>query len=317
MFHYVYEITNNINGRKYIGKHSTNNLNDNYMGSGKALLKAINKYGVENFSKNIIVVCESEKEAYLEEQRLIKERNAVESNLYYNIVDGGQGISSSYMINRWKDKDYREFHRLKLVRMWQDEDYRKSQSLRMKDISRNLWENENHRKLISEKMIKYCSNEEVKKERSIRVKGENNPMYGTKHTDKEKENLSKISKKLWENEVYRNKTTEAIRKATNTKEHKEKMSKINSGVGNPMYGKTHSDSTKLKISNSNKGKRMGKNNPNSKKILLVNTNEIFYSMADAERKYNIKHQDIGKCCRGTRKSAGKINGEKAIWKYID
>ena len=68
------------------------------------------------------------------------------------------------MINRWKDKDYREFHRLKLVRMWQDEDYRKTQSLRMKDISRNLWENENHRKLISEKMRKYCSNEEVKKE---------------------------------------------------------------------------------------------------------------------------------------------------------
>ena len=64
MFHYVYEITNNINGRKYIGKHSTNNLNDNYMGSGKALLKAINKYGIENFSKNILIICESEKEAY-------------------------------------------------------------------------------------------------------------------------------------------------------------------------------------------------------------------------------------------------------------
>ena len=43
MFHYVYEITNNINGRKYIGKHSTNDMNDGYMGSGIAIKQAIKK----------------------------------------------------------------------------------------------------------------------------------------------------------------------------------------------------------------------------------------------------------------------------------
>ena len=47
MNHYVYEITNNINGKKYIGKRSTHTSidKDNYLGSGIAIKKAIEKYG--------------------------------------------------------------------------------------------------------------------------------------------------------------------------------------------------------------------------------------------------------------------------------
>lgn len=55
----------------------------------------------------------------------------------------------------------------------------------------------------------------------------------------------------------------------------------------------------------------------SKKVLLVNTGEIFVSASEASRIYNIPASNISGCCRGVRKSAGKNNeGKKLIWKYI-
>ncbi len=39
--HYIYIIKNNINNKEYIGKHSCNDLENNYFGSGKILKRAI------------------------------------------------------------------------------------------------------------------------------------------------------------------------------------------------------------------------------------------------------------------------------------
>ena len=56
----------------------------------------------------------------------------------------------------------------------------------------------------------------------------------------------------------------------------------------------------------------------SKKIILINTGEIFESTREASKKYNVHNSTICQCLKGIKKSAGKSsNGEKLIWKYYE
>ena len=56
----IYRITNLINGKTYIGQHRYTKLNDNYKGSGQLLWKAYEKYGFENFAKEVLEEVEPE-----------------------------------------------------------------------------------------------------------------------------------------------------------------------------------------------------------------------------------------------------------------
>ena len=90
LFYIVYCTINKVNGKKYIGKHITNDLDDSYLGSGLALKRALVKYGRENFTRSIIAHCQTEQEMNEVEISLITPE-VVESQDYYNISTGGQG----------------------------------------------------------------------------------------------------------------------------------------------------------------------------------------------------------------------------------
>ena len=86
----VYKITNIINGKWYIGVHRTSNLNDGYMGSGIAINAAVEKYGIDNFIKEILFDFENDQEAYLKEAELIT-IDEVRNRNCYNLKPGGFG----------------------------------------------------------------------------------------------------------------------------------------------------------------------------------------------------------------------------------
>lgn len=73
----VYKTTNLINGKIYVG-------------SGKILIQAIAKYGIENFSKELLFVYDNADEMFLKESEIVNSE-FIKSNNTYNIKIGGEG----------------------------------------------------------------------------------------------------------------------------------------------------------------------------------------------------------------------------------
>jgi hypothetical protein len=91
-YYTIYQTTNIINGKFYVGKHKTNDLKDTYIGSGVALKKAIKKYGRKNFKKEILFIFKTEKEMNLKEREIVNE-SFLNNKMTYNMGLGGEGGS--------------------------------------------------------------------------------------------------------------------------------------------------------------------------------------------------------------------------------
>ena len=118
MYGFIYITTNHVNGKKYIGqkKYDRNGKWKKYLGSGIALKNAIIKYGIENFSKEIIEECETKE--LLDEREIywITFYNASKDDLFYNIASGGDGGN---VVLGYTEEEYIAFQnkRLKAVNL--------------------------------------------------------------------------------------------------------------------------------------------------------------------------------------------------------
>ena len=118
--HFIYKTTNLLNDKYYVGMHSTNNLKDGYMGSGKRLRYSIRKYGVENFKLEILEWFDS-REALVEGEEQLVNVDLIKDEMCLNLKIGGQGGlvdveharkfkegSIKYNKAQWKNSEYRE-----------------------------------------------------------------------------------------------------------------------------------------------------------------------------------------------------------------
>ena len=230
----IYKTTNHVNSKIYIGQDKNNN--PKYLGSGKILYLAIQKYGVENFNKEILEVCESVEDLNEREKYWISFYDSTNRSIGYNIALGGNGGDTLSKHPNKKEIGKRIGESNKKI--WEDKDYR----INMSVIRKNQITEETREKL------------------SKSSKGENNGMYGKSHIVNVKNKMSEARKQWWNNltenerEDIGKKISEAnTGKSGNAwtdeqkKAHSEWMKQ-----NNPMKGKTHTDEVKQRISNANK-----------------------------------------------------------------
>lgn len=176
MFYTIYQITNNVNGKIYIGKHQTKDFNDGYMGSGKHLRRAIAKYGIENFKKEILFQFDNENEMNAKEAELVTEEFCLREDTY-NLCPGGKG-GWGY-INQSKDPKYTKQRHENAKKIPKE-----SKVLAGKRTgSKNLKDAHIKGKIKYNNMLGKNHTEETKRKignsNSIRQSANNNSQYGT------------------------------------------------------------------------------------------------------------------------------------------
>ena len=93
--HYVYKITNKVNKMFYYGIHSIPKslkkepINDGYWGSGTGIREAIKEEGIENFTKEIVVILNTRQEIRKKEAEIVTIDLVKDPKCYNRVIGGG------------------------------------------------------------------------------------------------------------------------------------------------------------------------------------------------------------------------------------
>jgi len=183
-YHYIYKTTNLKNGKYYVGMHSTDNIEDGYMGSGKRLRSSLKRHGKENFKFEILEflpdrISLKEREKELVNEELIKDIKSM------NLKLGGEGglVSEEHMKKLSKAGNVAFIKKLN-----EDEDYKKNWSLkssetikRSRDSGKINYYNSSYLGTLKWKGEHHTeeSKKKIGEKNSIRQSGSGNSQFGT------------------------------------------------------------------------------------------------------------------------------------------
>lgn len=177
-YNFIYKTTNIINNKFYIGRHSTNNLKDGYIGSGTLLKRAIKKYGIETFIFEILYYCDNFKKLVLLKKQIVN-KELLKDDLCINICEGGLnpilfGKENGNFDNRWS-KDQKEKASKRVKGKYKED--------------KNPFFNKKHSEESKLKMSESSKN----------TLGDKNPFYGKTHSDETKNKIIKGIKEFHKN----------------------------------------------------------------------------------------------------------------------
>ena len=211
----IYRITNLINGKTYIGQHRYKETPyDDYMGSGILLHQAYEKYGIDNFIKDIIVANIEDKETINKlEIKYIAYERVSNGNGCYNLSDGGEGGNGGALKGTHLSKE----HKRKL-----------SEALKGKNKGKHPSE-ETKKKIAKTLMGRYLS-DECKRKISKALKGRPSPNKDKKFSEETKRKMSEAAKlRKPVSEETRKKLSESLKGRKHSEGHSRKISEANRG----------------------------------------------------------------------------------------
>ena len=261
---YIYLTTNLINGKKYIGLHKSNQFDDSYYGSGKALKFALKKYGKENFSVDVLCWCDSLDDLVKKEVELLKEFNCKASDEYYNLIDSPYSGIMHLPLYHPDRIEFVNKQRQQTIELWKNEEFRNK---RIKEFrSRKLSQKTKDR-------ISYIQKQNWQdpdyKERMLRSRS---PI-----TDEQRQKMSasKLGKSFTES--HKEKISKSLINKPKSKEHSNKINKNPEKIkktAEKHRGMKRSDVARENMSKAKKGKsphNKGKKyyyNPDTKNKIL-------------------------------------------------
>lgn len=169
-YHYIYKTTCLITGKFYIGMHSTDNLEDNYLGSGKILGYSCNKYGDENHVREILEYASDFLSLALREKEIVNE-DLLKDPLNINLKYGGDGGQTSEVTKSGWNSERKKLTSDRVKNLWMNPEYRDkitlSSSISMKQkhadgkIKYDTFTGKSHteesrRKISESRKGKYC-----------------------------------------------------------------------------------------------------------------------------------------------------------------
>lgn len=230
---YIYKTTNLVNNKIYIGQHRGAYLDENYLGSGKLLAAAINKYGKESFKCELLELCADKMALDQKEKEYIKKYNSQNNEIGYNISEGGQGgdlgpVARSHISESLRGIPKSLEHRKKLSEANKGKRLPESQKEKIsKGNKGKILSAETKEKMsVSAKKLSH-HNYKTNKGKVVVTNG-----FEIKYIDKQSS--------LPEGYIYGNCKTAVSHNMTNyynDEEAKKKKSESHKGIRNAMYGK--------------------------------------------------------------------------------